>query len=156
MDRIFVDSNILLHCAIPDIGSDPPEVKLQKHEACLAQLQRLLDEGAELLINGQVIREFWAQATRYETEAGPMPLNWSLERIAWFRAFVHEVDETTAVRERLLILVQEYAVRGVAVHDANIVATMLAYDIDLVCTLDNDFDRYRKHITILSPLTSTT
>lgn len=153
---MFVDSNIFLHGAIPDIGNDPPEVKVQKHEACLAQLRRFLNEGVTLWINGQVLREFWVQATRYETEAGPMPLAWAHERIAWFRAFVREVDETAAVREQLLALVQEYGVRGIEVHDANIVATMIAYDIGTVCTLDAGFDRYRKRIIVLSPLTSTT
>lgn len=153
--NVFVDSNIFLHAAIPDIGDDLPEVKVQKHEACLTQLQRFLDEGVALWINGQVLREFWVQATRYETEAGPMPLAWVLERIAWFRAFVGEVDETPAVREQLLTLVQEHGVRGIAVHDANIVATMLAYDVGTVCTLDAGFHRYRGRITIVSPLTST-
>lgn len=101
-----------------------------------------------------MIREFWVQASRYETEAGPMPLAWALERIAWFRAFVREVDETPAVRDQLLALVQEYDVRGIAVHDANVVATMLAHDIEAVCTLDAGFQRYRERIAILSPLTS--
>ncbi|MCY4023461.1 MAG: hypothetical protein OXF32_08425 [Anaerolineaceae bacterium] len=155
VDAVFVDSNILLHAAIPDIGNDSPEVKLQKHEACLAQLQRFLDEGVGLWNNGQVLREFWVQATRYETEAGPMPLSWVHERIAWFRAFVREVDETPAVRDQLLTLLQEYDVRGIAVHDANIVATMLAQDIGSVCTLDAGFERYRERIMIISPLTST-
>lgn len=154
VDAVFVDSNILLHAAIPDIGNDPPEIKLQKHEACLAQLRRFLDEGVALWINGQVIREFWVQASRYVTEAGPMPLAWALERIAWFRAFVREVDETPAVRELLLTLVQEYDIRGIAVHDANVVATMLAHDIGAVCTLDAGFQRYSGRIAILSPLTS--
>lgn len=153
--RVFVDSNIFLHAAIPDIGDDPPEVKVQKHGACLAQLQSFLDEGVALWINGQVLREFWVQATRYETEAGPMPLAWALERIVWFRAFVREVDETPAVREQLLALVQEYDMRGIAVHDANVVATMLTHDVGTLCTLDAGFERYRKRITIISPLDST-
>lgn len=53
------------------------------------------------------------------------------------------------------MLLQDFTIRGIAVHDANIVATMLAYNIDKICTLDNDFHRYRRLITIVSPLTST-
>ena len=63
-------------------------------------------------------------------------------------------DETEAVREQLLTLVQEYSVRGLAVHDANIVATMLAHNIDSVCILDNDFARYGERVTIIQPQAS--
>ena len=63
-------------------------------------------------------------------------------------------DNHLKVRTQLLLLLQDFTIRGIAIHDANIVATMLAYNIERICTLDNDFDRYRKHITILSPLTS--
>lgn len=154
--NVFIDANVLLHHAYRDIGSEAPEINWMKHEACRAQLLRFQQENTRLWMNGQVLREFWRVASLFQTHGERLSPEEIMHTVHRFMDLIQVVDETVAVRKYLVGLLQDYSVRGIAVHDANIVATMLAYDIGAVCTLDNDFDRYRKHITILSPLTGTT
>lgn len=70
---------------------------------------------------------------------------------------MQELDETREVRDRLVSLVESHSVRAQDVHDANIVATMLAYNIDTVYSNDGDFDRYAEHenISFVKPQVST-
>ena len=65
-----------------------------------------------------------------------------------------EIDETAEVREQLLLLLEAHSIRAQDVHDANIVATMLAHGIDSLYARDSGFDRYREHITIITPQVS--
>jgi predicted nucleic acid-binding protein len=52
---------------------------------------------------------------------------------------------------QLLIRFQQYLTRGKQVHDANIVATMLAHEIDTLLTLNvDDMKRFADKIRIVS------
>ncbi|MCY3907649.1 MAG: type II toxin-antitoxin system VapC family toxin [Anaerolineaceae bacterium] len=154
-EPVFVDSNVFLHYAYPNIGDDPPETRQQKYEACREQIDRYLVEGTQIWINGQVIREFWRNASLIKTRNRPIPVESVSQELDRILGIVTIADNHLEVRKQLLMLLQDFTIRGIAVHDANIVATMLAYNIDKICTLDNDFHRYRRLITIVSPLTST-
>ncbi len=147
--RVFVDTNILVYATLEEVDES-------LHKVCLVQLNRFIEDGTELLINGQVLREYWSQATFIRSGGEQRPLAWVLERVAWFRDIMHEVDETAAVREHLLILLESYAIRRQDVHDANIVATMLAHGIDTLYARDGDFDRYSRQINIITPQLSAT
>ncbi|MGH7966313.1 MAG: VapC toxin family PIN domain ribonuclease, partial [Candidatus Binatia bacterium] len=60
------------------------------------------------------------------------------------------------VTERLLALMEQIAIGGKQVHDANIVATMLAYGIPTLLTNNtNDFARFSGHITVVPLATDT-
>ena len=64
---------------------------------------------------------------------------------------VMQNDETAVVRDTLLELLQQYPTQGKQVHDANIVATMLAYKIDTLLTLNvADLKRFGDKIKIIS------
>lgn len=154
-ERIFVDSNVFLHYAYPNIGNDPPEIKQQKFEACRQQLDSYLSAGTQIWINGQVIREFWRNASLIKTHRRQIPLESVRQELDRILGTVTLVDNNQEVKNHLLVLLQDFTIRGTAIHDANIVATMLAYNIGRICTLDNDFHRYRRLITIVSPLTGT-
>lgn len=54
--RVFVDTNILLWAALP---------QMPQHTLVDTLLKRIIREGAELWISGQVIREFIVQATHH-------------------------------------------------------------------------------------------
>lgn len=54
--------------------------------------------------------------------------------------------------DRLLALVDEIDCLGKQLHDANVVATMLAHGIDTLVTLNAaDFARYEQHVSVLTP-----
>ena len=70
-----------------------------------------------------------------------------VERLRYFEAHFQIADETAAVTEQLRRLITEVPVGGKQVHDANIVATMLAYDIPALLTHNTrDFERFAKWI----------
>ncbi|MCY3719933.1 MAG: type II toxin-antitoxin system VapC family toxin [Anaerolineaceae bacterium] len=150
VSRVFVDSNILVYATFEDY-------EIELHKECLAQLERYHSGGTELFISGQVIREYWAQATRLTIHGERRPIPWVLGHLERFRSMMQELDESAEVRDRLVSLVEIYAVRAQDVHDTNIVATMLAYRIDTVYSNDGDFDRYveNEKISFVKPQVST-
>ena len=60
-------------------------------------------------------------------------------------------DDTVLVTGQLIKLLRNFKVGGKQVHDANIVATMLAYDIPCLLTHNiKDFQRFERMISIES------
>jgi hypothetical protein len=58
-------------------------------------------------------------------------------------------DDTAAVTGQLLELMGNYPIGGKQVHDANIVATMLVYDIPCLLTHNaKDFGRFGDMVTV--------
>lgn len=151
--RVFVDTNVLLPFYFPE---------LESFEACDAFLQRLKREGVELCISGQVIREFYVRATNPRTFATaavterdlPLQTEPLLRIVESIPRFLDIVDQPHTVHEMLPQLLREYQVRGTLTHDTNMLATMLAHDIDTICTLDSDFERFAGRVTILRPQAS--
>lgn len=67
------------------------------------------------------------------------------------RTVFNIADETEAVTTQLLALMKAVPTGGKQVHDANVVATMLAYGIDTLLTTNvEDMKRFAGRITILS------
>ena len=141
-DKVFVDTNVLLRFSFPG---------LHHHEECEAYLLRLMRDNVELWISGQVIREFYVQATHANTFARPLSVEQVLQEIETFPPRLHIAESTSAVRAQLLTLLREYNVRSKLTHDTNILATMLTHGIDTICTLDSDFERFADRVTILRP-----
>jgi len=75
------------------------------------------------------------------------------QRVEMLRTLFTVADETDLVTTQLLSLLAAHPTGGKQVHDANIVATMLAFDIDALLTHNvEDFKRFSNVITVL-PLT---
>ena len=145
--RVFVDSNVLLRFTFST---------LDHHLECKDHLRRLISERAELAISGQVIREFCVQASHPNTFTGTETTPLSGEQLARligsFHARFQVIDEDAAVREHFLGLLREYPITGKSMHDANIVATMLAHDVNTLITLNEaDFRRYQNRISVVLP-----
>jgi predicted nucleic acid-binding protein len=113
-------------------------------------LDQLWDDGAELFISHQVIREYVANATRPQTYRPALPIAAVLEQVHDFRKTFQILPESPAVLSRLFELLSNVAVGGKQVHDANVVATMLAYDIGSLLTHNvKDFRRFQSYVRIL-------
>ena len=132
---MFIDTNILVSARVP-VAPD--------HERAAASLALAEEYGERLAISRQVMREFLAVVTR--------PQIWSERRLSMRRA-LDEVRRMTEafdiledganVSETLFALCQNYPVGGRQIHDANIVATMLAYGERRLLTFNAaDFRRY--------------
>lgn len=138
------DTNILLRFTN---ANDP------QHPLVRESIRALLLQGDALFYTQQNRREFWNVCTRPAEKNG---LGYS---IAQARQRLAEVDavfqrlpdraETGRIWDRI---VRQYAVIGVGVHDAQLVASMLAHGVPSVLTLnDSDFLRYAAEIAIVHP-----
>ncbi len=54
------------------------------------------------------------------------------------RSLFRGADDTESITTRLMTLLRTHPTSGKQVHDANVVATMLAYGIDTLLTLNID------------------
>ncbi len=141
--NIFVDTNVLLRATFS--GMEHHETSRE----CIKQLQA----KSGLWISNQIVCEFYRQARR------PGVVRENL----YHRRIVRELEvlllrfslavEVQAVHEQLMQLLRDSSldIPGPLVHDANIVATMLAHEIYTLVTRDGDFQRFDKQITILTP-----
>jgi predicted nucleic acid-binding protein len=142
-DKAFVDTNMLLRAFYDTF----PE-----HKTCRALFDRLVSEDYELWISRQVIREYLVQTTHPRTFSTQLSLETVTGQLNNITSICYVADETDIVTTNLLGLLKDYPTAGKQVHDANIVATMLAYDINTLLTLNiDDFKRFEDKITLISP-----
>jgi predicted nucleic acid-binding protein len=142
--RIFLDTNILLRSTIQQF---PHYQEIQEFVA------DYITGDSELWISRQVIREYLVQAMRPQSFMNPMSASQSVQQVQSMQHIFQIADETGTTTRELLKLIQSYSVGGKQIHDTNIVATMLANDIDILMTLNTKyFQRFADKITLISPL----
>lgn len=132
---ILVDTNVLLRLAAP---KDP------QHQAARRATTLLKDEGEVLVTTSQNLIETWNVATRPMDRNGFGYSPSAAERLVsgLAAAFPHLADPPDTF-ERWKDLAARFAVSGVQVHDARLVAVMLAHDIESILTFNiRDFERY--------------
>jgi predicted nucleic acid-binding protein len=139
---VFIDTNILLRA---NVAEGP------FHQECLNAIAYLRAHGDELWISRQILREYISVLTRPQEFANPRPVSVIAERVRYFQMNFRVADETFTVTRNLLLLLEKIPMGGRQVHDANIVATMQAYGIRHLVTLNTaDFARFSGLITLLS------
>ena len=141
-DAVFVDTNVLVYAN--------QETALL-HGQALALLRQAERDGVELWISGQVLREYLAVVTRPQAGQAALPMPAALDRLRRFTERFQLAEDGSLVRAQLLRLLACHSTAGRQVHDANIVATMLAHDIRLLTFNVTDFQRYEDVID-LAPL----
>ena len=140
----LVDTNVLLsvsriaHLTYPDATS---------------VLDQLVVAGTSVHYTLQNAAEYWNVFTRPVERNG-----WGLTpaaaevELAKIEAMLVLLPETELVYARWRELVSQRGVLGVKVHDARLVASMLAHGIPYLLTLNGaDFARYQDLITIVHP-----
>lgn len=136
-DASFVDSNILIFANSED---SPYQDKAR------SRLVELASAGVGLWVSRQVLREYAAVLSRNKTPATAIVAD--IER---FVARFAIAEDGPAVTARFLDLLRKVPVGGKQVHDANIVATMLANGIRRLLTHNvADFARFSRYIDILT------
>ena len=142
-EPLFVDTTVLVHANV---------AKAPCHEQALTALKTSHRAGHPLWISRQVLREFVATTTRPQTFTKPSPPDVVIERVRYLEERFHVADDTGAVTGHLVKLLRDFEFGGKQVHDANIVATMLAYDLGLLLTYNvDDFKRFGELIRIQEP-----
>ena len=119
------------------------------HERELSAIKAAHQAGRALWISRQVLREFIAARTRPQTFAQPRTPEVVIERARYLADRFQVADDTAAVTIQLIKLMGDFQTGGKQIHDANIVATMLAYDIPCLLTHNvKDFKRFGEVIRI--------
>lgn len=137
----FVDTNILVYAKL---------AQAPLHAVAVQRLTALVETGAVLWVSRQILREYLAAMTRPNTLTSPIPINALVEDVRDFATHFQVADDTSAVTEKLLALVEQVEVGGKQLHDANIVATMQAYEVQHLLTHNAaDFARFAHLITVL-------
>lgn len=140
---MFIDTNVLVHASVPG-ASDRDKAQ--------AALAAFAGGGERLCISRQVLREFIAVITR--------PQLWAQAKTPVEAAAIAEVlaasfeilSDHVTVWNELLALCRRFAFGGRQVHDANIVATMLAHGERRLLTFNEaDFRRFSPVIELIVP-----
>ncbi len=140
--KAFVDTNILLRATVS---------QFPLHEQAQTVVRDQIIANTEMWISRQVIREYIAQVTRQQSFMNPLTVEQVTTHITTMRVIFKIADETEAVTAQLLELLKIYPTGGKQVHDANIIATMLAYEIDTLLTTNvEDMKRFADRIKLIS------
>jgi predicted nucleic acid-binding protein len=145
VERTFVDTNILIfaHLSLSPF-----------HRAAITRLQELDSGGAELWISRQILREYLSAMTKPGVLTGSIPIPSLLSDVRYFTARFRIAEDGPAVTNNLLTLTETIPLLGKQVHDANIIATMQAYDISKLITHNTaDFTRFSSLITVFPLIT---
>lgn len=130
-ETFFLDANVLISAT---------DRSRQHHQRALKLLSLIPQSGGHLAWSGQVLREYLVVATRpIEVNGLGLSLTSALENVGELQQRLRLLAEDSTVATNLATLVARYGVFGKRIHDANLVATMLAHRI-AVCVTDNTQD----------------
>lgn len=138
---LFIDTNVLVYATI---------VTSPFHAQALRAINRREQAKLNLWISRQVLREYLATLTRPPIASNRVTFATIAAEVQSFEERFRVGDENRDTTTRLLGLIAQHPTGGRQVHDANIVATMLAYGVDQLLTHNvSDFKRFSGLITIL-------
>jgi predicted nucleic acid-binding protein len=141
VDRVFVDTNVLVFAT---------QVTAPWHTTAELALSDLRAAGTELWISRQILREYLAALSRPQTFASPLPVSVLVTDVAQFQQLFFIAEDGPAATAYLLTLLGIIPCAGRQIHDANIVATMLAHGIPNLLTHNvADFQRFAAYVTVV-------
>ena len=138
---MFIDTNVLIHARIREAPS---------HHLARARLEQAVGDGEPLRISRQIVREYLAVVTRPQTWPIPFTTEDALADANRLLRGFEVLEDGPAVTDTLLALCREVPVGARQIHDANIIATMLAHDERRLLTFNTaDFRRYTPRIHLV-------
>jgi predicted nucleic acid-binding protein len=110
-----------------------------------------LARNEKLSISRQVLREYLAVMTRHQSWGKPLTLSEAMADATAFAERFAVLEDGPSVWNQLAELSRHYTFAGRQVHDANIVATMLAHGEHRLLTFNpSDFQRFGALIELVS------
>ena len=133
--KVLLDSNILIRWLEPH---HPDRALVQ------SAIDALLRTSSELCFTLQNVSEFWNVLTRPLDRNGyGLSPEETDRRVRSFETRLSLLADTTDVYRAWRKLLVEHSVRGVQVHDARLVASMLTHGVTKILTFNTkDFARY--------------
>jgi predicted nucleic acid-binding protein len=139
---MFIDTNVLVHASA--VGAP----MRQQSRSALSQIAATVP----LRISRQVLREFVAVITRPQTWAHAQTVAQAASAAAMLARDFEILEDGPAVWDVLLSLCRKFEFGGKQVHDANIVATMLAHGETRLLTFNMaDFERFKSLVDLRAP-----
>ncbi|MCY4416094.1 MAG: hypothetical protein OXE87_07275 [Chloroflexi bacterium] len=122
-----------------------------RHEIAREGLERGLRGPEPLRISRQVMREYLAVVTRLQVWPVPVTRDEALDDLGRLGRAFEVLGNGPRVTDALLALCRDVQVGGRQVHDANIVATMLARGERRLLTFNTaDFRRYGGRLELVT------
>ena len=138
---MFIDTNVLINARI---------LEAPDHDIAHERLSQALQEPEPLRISRQVVREYLAVVTRPQSWPVPITREEALQDASRLLGSFEVLEDGPLVTENLLALCREISVGGQQIHDANIVATMLAHGERRLLTFNiSDFRRFEDRIELM-------
>ncbi len=139
---MFVDTNVLVNARF---------IETPDHEAARASLESAIEKPEALRISRQILREYLVVVTRPQAWPVAISRDDALDDLNRFAAAFEVLEDGPVVTDRLIALCRQTPVGGKQIHDANIVATMLAYGERRLLTFNTaDFRRYADRIELVA------
>jgi predicted nucleic acid-binding protein len=140
---MFIDTNVLIYATRPSSSF---------HEWAKSALAAAVASEPRTAVSRQVLREYLAVVTRPAGGSDALSMTDALADVARFSSSLAVLEDGPEVAARLVELCRTVQLAGRQVHDANIVATMLAHGEDRLLTMNrSDFRRFEPHIKIVEP-----
>ncbi len=140
--RVFIDTNILVFA---NVLTSP------FHKKAKAKLIEMTENGYELFISNQVIREYLSVLSRPDVNGKRLADELLINDAKRLRKEYLVLFETDQTLNNLQMLLSHCPTGGKQIHDANIVATMIDNNLTVLLTHNIvDFKRFNKFITIIT------
>ena len=137
---MFVDTNILVNARIREAPH---------HDSARDSLERALRSLEPVRISRQIMREYLAVVTRPQAWPVPITREEALDDIGRLDQVFEVLEDGARVTDMLVSLCRDVAVGGRQIHDANIVAAMLAHGERRLLTFNaGDFRLYGDRIEL--------
>lgn len=139
---VLVDTNVLLSATASQRSLHPDALTL---------LNTWPNQGIVLAASSQVFREYLVVATRpVESNGLGLGTEDALANVAAFHGRMRLLVDSEDVWERLQILIAKYDCKGKQIHDANVVASALAWGIPKLVTANvDDFKRFAGELEVI-------
>ena len=138
---MFIDTNVFVNSRIPDAPD---------HDIARERLERALRSDEPLRISRQVVREYLSVVTRPQIWQVAITREDALDDANRLMSSFEILEDGPVVTESLIELCREVSIGGSQVHDANIVATMIAHGERRLLTFNvADFRRYGDRIELV-------
>jgi len=138
----FVDTNVLVYAT----ATSAPF----RDRARAALVRLAADE--QLSVSRQILREYVAVMTRPQTWGRALSLAEATTHAAVFERRFTVLEDGQLMWDQLMDLSRLYSFGGRQVHDANVVATMLAHGERRLLTFNEaDFRRFTPLIEVITP-----
>ena len=117
------------------------------YPAIVSAIDAILRQDGVLCYTSQNVAEFWNACTRPVDRNGyGLSPKETDRRARFFEEKLRLLPDSLAVHQEWRRLLVTYAISGVQVHDARLVATMLVYGVQHILTFnERDFARYNRN-----------